>query len=105
MPAWKWLPRGPNPSPSGASTGQASAIGHVAGARRSAAKVLSAGDAVRAETRPALETSQRAVGVEAQDAVDRRGREAVPREQELQRRDVPARGAAGQRRLPRTWRP
>ena len=53
--------------------------------------------AVGAESRPRLEAAQRGVGARAEAAVDRAGREAVAREQELQPRDIPAARPRGQR--------
>src|SRR5207247_9556536 len=51
-------------------------------------------DAVGLEAGPALEEAQRALGVHPEAAVDGRGGESVPREQELKRGDVPARRPA-----------
>ena len=59
-----------------------------------------AGHAVGGEARPRLEAAQRGVGVRAEAAVERAGREAVGGEQELQRRDIPAAGAERQRPAP-----
>jgi hypothetical protein len=55
-----------------------------------------AGAAVRRQPGPPLVAPQRPERVPPEDAVDRPRREAVPRELELQLRDVPAGGAAPQ---------
>src|SRR5205823_2458452 len=56
-----------------------------------------AGNAVGLEAGPTLEPAQRELGVDAEPAVDCRGRKTVPREQELKGGDVPARGPAPER--------
>jgi hypothetical protein len=58
---------------------------------------LRAGDADRVDPRPALEAQERGERAVAERPVERPGREPVPGEQPLERRDVPARAAGGER--------
>ena len=97
MPVWKRVPRGPKPSVGSVPMG--AMIAHRRGRRGlpESGQRLRARHRDRVDPGPALEREQRSPGARAEGAVERARGETVPREQELERRDVPTRGAGDQR--------